>query len=69
VTYGYDMERSVDSIRPDHEFDASCQNTVPEAIICTLMNLQKLFCRLRISCRNRQENGCPIADYQLDLSI
>ena len=36
MTYGYDMERSVDSIRPDYEFDESCQKTVPEAIICAL---------------------------------
>jgi len=36
TTYGYDMERSVDSIRPDYEFDESCQKTVPEAIICAL---------------------------------
>lgn len=36
VTYGYDMDRSVDSIRPEYEFDESCQRTVPEAIICTL---------------------------------
>jgi len=36
ATYGYDMERSVDSIRPDYEFDETCQKTVPEAIICAL---------------------------------
>ena len=35
-TYYYDMNRSVDSIRPDYEFDESCQGTVPEAIICAL---------------------------------
>lgn len=35
-TYGYNMERSVDSIRPTYEFDESCQGTVPEAIICAL---------------------------------
>lgn len=34
--YGYDMARSVDSIRPGYEFDESCQGTVPEAIICAL---------------------------------
>ena len=34
--YGYDMARSVDSIRPGYQFDESCQGTVPEAIICAL---------------------------------
>lgn len=36
TTYGYDMDRSVDSIRPEYEFAESCQKTVPEAIICAL---------------------------------
>ena len=36
VTYGYDMNRTVDSIRPTYKFDESCQRTVPEAIICAL---------------------------------
>jgi ADP-ribosylglycohydrolase len=31
--FGYDMERTVDSIRPSYSFDVSCQGTVPEAII------------------------------------
>ena len=35
-TYGYDMDRTVDSIRPTYRFDESCQKTVPEAIICAL---------------------------------
>lgn len=36
TTYGYDMDRSVDSIRPTYVFNESCQETVPEAIICAL---------------------------------
>lgn len=36
ATYGYDMNRTVNSIRPTYEFDESCQRTVPEAIICAL---------------------------------
>lgn len=32
---GYDLNRSYDSIKYDH-FDATCQGTVPEAIICWL---------------------------------
>ena len=35
-TYAYDMNRSVDTIRPHYEFNESCQGTVPEAIICAL---------------------------------
>ncbi len=34
--YGYDMDRTVDSIRPHYRFDESCQGTVPEALICAL---------------------------------
>lgn len=34
--FGYDLDRSVDTIRPDYEFDETCQGTVPEAIIAFL---------------------------------
>ncbi len=34
--FGYDLSRTVDSIRPDYAFDISCQGTVPEAIIAFL---------------------------------
>ena len=34
--YGYDMDRTVDSIRPGYVFNESCQETVPEALICAL---------------------------------
>ena len=34
--YGYDLSRSVDDIRPDYTFDATCQKSVPEAITCAL---------------------------------
>ena len=36
ATYGYDLSRSVDAIRPDYRFNETCQATVPEAIICAL---------------------------------
>lgn len=36
TTYGYDMNRTVDSIRPTNVFNESCQGTVPESIICAL---------------------------------
>lgn len=34
--FGYDMDRSVDDIRPTYRFNETCQNTVPEALICVL---------------------------------
>jgi ADP-ribosylglycohydrolase len=34
--FGYDLNRSVDSIRPKYAFDISCQGTVPEAIVSFL---------------------------------
>lgn len=33
-TYGYDLQRTVDDIRPDYTFDVTCQGSVPEALIC-----------------------------------
>ena len=35
-TFNYDLERSIDEIRPEYEFDVSCQGSVPEAIIAFL---------------------------------
>jgi ADP-ribosylglycohydrolase len=34
--FGYDLERKLDDIRPRYEFNESCQETVPEAIIAFL---------------------------------
>ena len=34
--YQYDLERSLDEIRPDYKFDVSCAGSVPESIICFL---------------------------------
>ena len=34
--FGYDLDRTVDEIRPGYSFDISCQGTVPEAIIAFL---------------------------------
>jgi ADP-ribosylglycohydrolase len=35
-TFGYDLNRRVDGIRPHYAFDSSCQGSVPEAIIAFL---------------------------------
>ena len=34
--FGYDLDRTIDSIRPAYAFDVSCQGSVPEAIIAFL---------------------------------
>ena len=34
--YGYNLDRTLDEIRPDYRFDVSCQGSVPEAIIAFL---------------------------------
>lgn len=35
-TFGYDLERRIDDIRPGYRFNETCQGTVPEAIIAFL---------------------------------
>jgi ADP-ribosyl-[dinitrogen reductase] hydrolase len=35
-TFGYDLERKIDDIRPVYTFNETCQQTVPEAIIAFL---------------------------------
>jgi len=35
-SFGYDLNRTIDEIRPAYQFDVSCQGTVPEAIIAFL---------------------------------
>ena len=34
--FGYNLNRTIDEIRPHYEFDVSCQGSVPEAIIAFL---------------------------------
>jgi len=34
--FHYNLDRTVEQIRPSYKFDVSCQGTVPEAIICFL---------------------------------
>jgi ADP-ribosylglycohydrolase len=36
ATFGYDLSRTVDEIRPSHVFDISCAGTAPVAITCVL---------------------------------
>ena len=37
--YGYDLNRTLDEIRPHYRFNESCQGTVPEAIIAFLESM------------------------------
>lgn len=34
--FGYDLSRTMDEIRPGYQFNETCQQTVPEALICAL---------------------------------
>ncbi|HEX2455644.1 MAG TPA: ADP-ribosylglycohydrolase family protein [Vicinamibacterales bacterium] len=34
--FGYNLHRTVDQIRPDYQWDVSCQGSVPEAIVACL---------------------------------
>ena len=34
--FGYDLHRTVEQIRPDYQWDVSCQRSVPEAIVAFL---------------------------------
>jgi ADP-ribosylglycohydrolase len=35
-TFAYNLDRTIDEIRPNYDFDVSCQGSVPEAIIAFL---------------------------------
>ena len=35
-TFGYNLNRTCDEIRPDYHFDVTCQGSVPESIIAFL---------------------------------
>ncbi len=34
--FGYDLERTPDDIRPTYRFNETCQETVPQALVCAL---------------------------------
>ncbi|HQR36107.1 MAG TPA: ADP-ribosylglycohydrolase family protein, partial [Blastocatellia bacterium] len=36
TTFGYDLSKTLDEIRPNYQFNESCQQTVPEAITAFL---------------------------------
>lgn len=36
VRFGYMLDRTVDDIRPNYRFNETCQETVPQALVCAL---------------------------------
>ena len=36
AAFGYDLDRSLEDIRPGYVFDVSCQGSVPESVLCFL---------------------------------
>ena len=49
-TFGYDLNRTCDQIRPEYKFDVTCQGSVPESIICFLESKDYEDCvRLAVS--------------------
>lgn len=48
--FGYNLNRTCDEIRPEYEFDVTCQGSVPESIICFLESKDYEDCvRLAVS--------------------
>lgn len=41
-TFGYDLHRTTDEIRPDYQFETVCDKSVPESIICFLEGIDFL---------------------------
>ena len=49
-TFGYDLSRTYDEIKPEYKFEVSCQGSVPESIICFLESKDYEDCiRLAVS--------------------
>ncbi|MCH5239407.1 MAG: ADP-ribosylglycohydrolase family protein [Muribaculaceae bacterium] len=49
-TFGYNLNRTCDEIRPEYKFDSTCQGSVPESIICFLESKDYEDCvRLAVS--------------------
>lgn len=44
MKYGYNLDRTLDEIRPSYSFDVSCQGSVPEAIIAFLESISLEDC-------------------------
>lgn len=61
-TFGYDLKRSCDKIRPEYRYDESCQGSVPESIICFLESYYFESCiRLAVSLGGDADTMAAIA--------
>lgn len=61
-SFGYDMNRTSDQIRPNYTFDGSCQGTVPEALISFLDSTDYEDCiRIGVSLGGDSDTLCAIA--------
>lgn len=61
-SFGYDMNRHSDQIRPNYTFDGSCQGTVPEALIAFLDSTDYEDCiRTGVSLGGDSDTICAIA--------
>lgn len=61
-TFGYDLKRSCDKIRPEYRYDESCQGSVPESIICFLESYDFENCiRLAVSLGGDADTMAAIA--------
>lgn len=60
--YGYDLSRTCDEIRPTYRFNATCQETVPQAIVAFLESTDFESCiRLGVSLGGDTDTLCAIA--------
>lgn len=60
--YGYDLSRTCDEIRPTYRFNATCQETVPQAIVAFLESTDFESCiRLAVSLGGDTDTLCVIA--------
>ena len=60
--YGYDLSRTCDEIRPTYRFNATCQGTVPQAIVAFLESTDFESCiRLGVSLGGDTDTLCAIA--------
>lgn len=61
-TFGYNLSRTCDEIRPAYSFDVTCQGSVPESIICFLESTDYESCvRLCVSMGGDADTMAAIA--------
>ena len=62
-TFGYNLNRTCDEIRPNYHFDVTCQGSVPESIIAFLESTDfESAVRLAISLGGDADTMGPLAE-------